>query len=329
MRKALKILGIIVVIIILFIAGTAVYVKTFLPNVGPPMEMKFVSTPEKVERGKYFANHVMICMDCHSTRNWNYYAGPMEPDSLGRGGEEFNRKMGFPGIIYAANITPAGIGDWTDGEIFRAVTTGVRKNGKPIFPVMPHRNYGTLDPEDVEAIICYIKTLPPIVNKVPESEYDFPMNFIINTVPQKAALSKRPDTSDVIAYGKYMVTSASCRECHTPFDKGKFDTAFYFAGGRSFQMPASIVTTANLTPDNETGIGKWTKELFMEKFRVYRDPAYSHRPINIMKDNTTVMPWPVYAGMKDSDLSAIYEYLHSLKPISHKIVKFQPYGKKG
>jgi hypothetical protein len=324
MKKALKVVGIIAIVIILFIAGAAFYVKNFLPDVGPAPEMKISSTPEKVKRGEYLANHVMICMDCHSERDWRYFAGPMQMDSLGKGGEVFDKRAGFPGTIYSANITPAGIGDWTDGEVFRAITTGVRKNGKAIFPVMPHHNYGQLDPEDIESVICYLRSLKPLEYKVPESEYEFPMNFIVNTIPQKANFSKRPDTSDVIAYGKYIATAASCKDCHTPFDKGKFDTAFLLAGGRSFQLPAGTITSMNLTPDPQTGIGNMTKEQFLDKFRPYRDSAYAHRQVDFMSEYSSIMPWSVYAGMSDQDLGAIYEFLRTLKPIENKVVKWQP-----
>ena len=324
MRKVLKVLVILLGIIILFITGAAIYVKKALPDVGPAPDLKIVSTPEKVERGKYLANHVMICMDCHSTRDWTYFAGPMKPDSLGMGGEIFDQSMGFPGSIHAANITPSGIGDWTDGEVFRAVTSGVRKNGKPIFPVMPYHNYGKIDPEDIEAIIAYIRTLPPIEHKVTESSYDFPMSFIIHTIPKKSEPTKRPPSTDRIAYGKYLVRAASCGECHTPFDKGTFDTTKYLAGGRTFSLPSGDVTSANLTSDKETGIGNLTKEDFMGKFTAYRDSAYAHRKIDFMKDFATIMPWPVYSGMTDNDLSAIYDYLVTLKPIKHNIVKFKP-----
>ncbi len=324
MRKALKVIGILVLILVVVVAGAAFYVKTFLPNVGEAPALKIVSTPEKVKRGEYLANHVMVCMDCHSERNWNYFGGPMETDSLGRGGEVFNREMGFPGVFYSANITPAGIGDWTDGEILRAITTGVRKNGKPIFPVMPHANYGTLDQEDIEAVICYLRTLKPLEYKVPESEIDFPMNFIINTIPKKASFNKRPDSTDIVAYGKYMITAASCGECHTPFDKGKFNEEMRLAGGRAFEMPGGTLVTANLTPDPATGIGNLSKEEFLDRFRAYRDSAYSHRPVNFMTDFTSMMPWAVYAGMSDHDLGAIYEYLRTLKPINHKIEKWTP-----
>jgi len=324
MRKVFKVLGILLGIIIILIAGAAFYIKKALPDVGHPPDLKIVSSPEKIERGKYLANHVMICMDCHSTREWNYFAGPMKPDSLGMGGELFDQSMGFPGSIHAANITPAGIGDWTDGELFRAITTGVRRNGKPIFPVMPYHNYGKIDPEDIEAIIIYLRTLAPIENKVTESSYDFPMNFIIHTIPQKAEPTKRPSPSDRVAYGKYLVTAASCGDCHTPFDKGTFDTTKFLAGGRTFSLPGGDVTSANLTSDKETGIGSLSKETFMQKFIVFRDSSFSHRKIDFMNDFATVMPWPVYAGMADDDLSAIYDYLATLQPVNHKIVKFKP-----
>lgn len=324
MRKVFKVLGIIVVVVIVIVLCAGFYVKTFLPNVGDAPDLKIVSTPEKIARGKYLANHQMVCMDCHSTRQWNIFAAPMIDDSLGRGGEKFGKEAGFPGEIYAANITPSGIGNWTDGELFRAITTGVRKNGKPIFPVMPYSNYGKVDREDIEAVICYLRTLSPKEHHVPESSYDFPVNFIVNTMPQRANFTKRPDTADVVAYGKYVATAASCGECHTPFEKGSLIMDKFLAGGRSFDLPGGKVTSANLTPDMETGIGKWNKEMFMDKFRMYRDSANSHRQINFMKDFATIMPWTVYAGMTDQDLGAIYEYLKSVKPISNTIVKFEP-----
>ncbi|HEX2684049.1 MAG TPA: cytochrome C, partial [Ferruginibacter sp.] len=140
MRKILKVIGILLIIIIVAVAGLGAYVKIALPNVGDAPNIKIAYTSEKIKRGEYLANHVMVCMDCHSTRNWNEFSAPPIPGTLGKGGELFDARAGFPGTYYSANITPAGIGNWTDGEIFRAITTGVRKNGKPIFPVMPHHN---------------------------------------------------------------------------------------------------------------------------------------------------------------------------------------------
>jgi mono/diheme cytochrome c family protein len=264
MKKFFKFLGILVLIILLAVAGVAAYVKLALPNVGDAPDLKVEATPERLQRGQYLANHVMVCMDCHSTRDWSLFSGPPVPGTLGKGGDVFNQTMGFPGKYYAPNITPSGIGNWTDGELFRAITTGVRKNGKPIFPVMPHHNYGRMDEEDIKAVITYIRSLPPVENQVPASESDFPMNFIINTIPSKATLAPMPPRTDVVAYGKYMATATSCGDCHTPFEKGQLVEEYFMAGGRVFEMPGGTLTSINLTPDKETGIGNWTKEMFMD-----------------------------------------------------------------
>jgi len=324
MRKFLKIFGIILAVIVLAVAGVASYVKFALPDVGAAPNLTVERTPERIERGRYLANHVMVCMDCHSTRNWNEFSGTPVPGTFGKGGDKFDAAMGFPGTYYAPNITPAGIGSWTDGEIFRAITTGVRKNGNPIFPVMPHKNYGQLDEEDIKAVIAYVRSIPAIENKVPESESDFPMNFIINTIPEKANFSKRPNPSNTLEYGKYMVTATACGECHTPFEAGKFKEEFRFAGGRVFEMPAGTLTTPNLTPDNATGIGQWSRELFIGKFKAYADSPMAHMKVDFMTEYNTIMPWTMYAGMTEQDLGAIYDYLHSLKPISNKVEKWKP-----
>jgi mono/diheme cytochrome c family protein len=328
MKKALKVTGIIVVVLLVAVAGLASYIKFGLPNVGDAPDIKVEASSERVARGKYLANHVMVCMDCHSTRNWNVFSGTPVPGTLGKGGDVFDQKMGFPGVYYASNITPAGIGDWTDGEIFRAITSGVRKNDKPIFPVMPHKNYGQLSEEDIFSVIAYVRTLEPIENKVPESVSDFPMNFIINTIPSKPLLSAKPSINDEVAYGKYMVTAAACAECHTPMEKGKPKEGMEFAGGNVYPMPAGLLTSANLTPDPETGLGKWSKESFINRFAIYRDSAVAHKKVDFMKEFNSIMPWTMYSGMSDQDLGAIYEYLKTVKPIKNKVEKFRPHGLK-
>ena len=327
MRKALKILAIIIGVLLIAVAGIASYLKFGLPDVGPAPDIKVAKTQEAVARGEYLAHHVMICMDCHSTRDWSRFSAPPIEGTLGKGGDIFDRNMGFPGVYYARNITPYGIGDWTDGEVFRAITSGVKKDGSPIFPVMPHKSYGQLAEEDIYAVIAYLRTLAPIENKVPDPESDFPMNFIINTIPAKARLTDKPATSNPVAYGKYLVTAAACFDCHTPFEGGKFEEEKAFAGGRSFPLPAGLLTSANITPDSETGLGSWSKETFIQKFSMYRDSAVANKKLDFMKEFNTIMPWTVYSGMTDDDLGAIYAYLRTLKPIKHKINKFVPHAK--
>src|ERR1700712_990678 len=161
MRKFLKWAGILLSLLFVAIAVLAAYVKTALPNVGPPPELIVSKTPEVVVRGEYLANHVMVCMDCHSKRDPQFFAMTPDSSSLGLGGNVFGRIDGFPGNYYAANISPSAIGGWTDGEIYRAITTGVRKSGKPIFPVMPYPYYGHALPSDIMAVIAYVRTISP------------------------------------------------------------------------------------------------------------------------------------------------------------------------
>ncbi len=321
-RKILKIIAIVFGLLIGGIAILLIYVKVALPDVGPAPDMKITATPEMVKRGEYMANHVTVCMDCHGKRDWSRFSGPMKAGFEGSGGEIFDERYGFPGSFNAKNITPFNLADWTDGEIFRAITTGVNKNGKALFPVMPYKYYGQLDENDIKAVIAYIRTLPSIKSDIPESKADFPMNFIMNIIPKKAALTTRPPTSDTLAYGKYMATAAACIECHTKQVNGKI-TGEKYAGGFEFSLGNGyIVRSMNITPDS-TGIGNWTKEQFINRFKMYTDSSYVLPKVDMAKgDLQSVMPWTMFAGMTTEDLGAIYEYLRTIPPVKNKVVRY-------
>lgn len=321
MKKAFKTIAYVFGFLVLLIAILLTYVKTMLPSVGDAPNMKVQINPERIERGKYLAHHVMLCADCHSTRDWSLFAGPPIPGTLGKGGEVFDQKLGFPGKYIAPNITPYHLEKWTDGEIFRAITTGVSKDGRALFSVMPHHNFGKCDQNDIEAVIAYIRSLAPIKNETAKSSSDFPMNFIINTIPKKAEFSQIPPETDVVNYGKYVVTAASCSDCHTNQEKGQI-VGEPFAGGFNFKFPdGSMATSANITPDKLTGIGSWTKEQFIQRFKMYADSTYHSSKVS-SGDFQSVMPWTMYAGMTITDLSAIYEYLRTIKPVENKIIKY-------
>ena len=315
-----KVLLTILIIVVVVIAGGASYLKFALPDVGAATDLKIDITPERVQHGEYLANHVTLCMDCHSTRDWTKFSGPMVAGTNGKGGELFDEKVGFPGTFYSKNITPANIKDWTDGEIFRAVTTGVDKFGNALFPVMPYHNYGKMDKEDVYDIIAYIRSLPPIENSTPDRTIDFPMNFIVNTIPVKASFTEKPPKSDTIKYGAYLLNAAACEECHTKVNKGQIIPELAFSGGRDFHMPNGVVNSANITPDKGTGIGGWTAEQFVARFKAYTNPA--NTPVMGSTDVNTIMPWTMLAGMDTSDLRSIYAYLQTLKPIKNEVVHF-------
>ena len=317
-RKWPKVLGLLVLTAALLFAGVLVYVTTALPKVSPAPDFKVESTAAQLARGKYLANHVAVCIDCHSSRDWSKFSAPPVAGTIGKGGEKFDQTLGFPGTYYAKNITPAGLGTWTDGEIFRAITSGVRKDGSALFPVMPHHLYGQLDQEDIWSIIAYIRTLAPIQNQVPESVSDFPMNFIINTIPAEPKFQPVPAKTDVVAYGKYLVTAAACAECHTPKTNGQNIAGMEFAGGMEFKFPTGeTLRSTNITSDPKTGIGNWTEAAFLNRFKMHANPA----PVE-KGGFQTVMPWTMYAGMQEEDLRAIYAYLKTVPKIENKVERF-------
>jgi len=317
-KVALWILGIVVLIVVVAL----LYVKIALPNVGPAPELTIERTPERIARGEYLANHVALCMDCHSKRDWSRFSGPPTPGTIGMGGDVFDQKFGFPGVYYAKNITPEGISRYTDGELFRVITTGVSKEGKALFPVMPFHYYGMMDQEDINSIIAYVRTLKPIKNDVPDSKSDFPMNFIINTIPHKANFTKLPEKSDVLNYGKYLANA--CIECHTKFEKGSLVAGTEFGGGREFPFPdGSIVRSANITPDEETGIGAWDDEVFVSIFQSHADSATLNTQLR-PGDFNTIMPWTMLGTMNEEDLKAIFAYLKTVPPIKNQVVKYTP-----
>ena len=319
LKGLLYLAGFVVIAVVLLL----VYVKTMLPNVGDAPDLKVEITPERVAHGKYLANHVMGCNDCHGQRDYSVFSAPMIPGSEGHGGEVFDQTMVLPGRYVAPNITPTHLGDWTDGEIFRAITTGVSKDGHALFPLMPYQSFRQLDKEDILSVIAYIRTLKPIDFSTDKSSSDFPMNFIINTIPVRADLKPAPDRSDTVAYGKYLVTAASCNDCHTRQEKGEF-VGKYLAGGFEFKFPdGSVLRSANITPDKNTGIGAWTEVQFVDRFKEYSDSSFV--PVKVGQgDFQTLMPWTFFAGMKTDDLKAIYAYLRTIEPVNNEVIHFTP-----
>lgn len=327
MKKVFRVLGYSLLVILLLVAGLLTYVKTALPNVGAATTLVIDHSPERIERGKYLANYVTACMACHSAHDDSKFTRPLVKGTLGQGGERFDQSIGFPGVFYSRNITPAGISRYTDGELFRVITTGVTKEGRAMFPVMPYYYYGKMDPEDIKSIIAYLRSLPSIPNEVPASVADFPMNFILNTIPQKADPHPLPPVSHQLAYGAYLVTACGCVECHTPAKKGRIMEELSYSGGREFKFPnGSIVRSANITPDPATGIGNWTEQQFISHFTAYGDSSYK-APVVPAGGFNTVMPWTQYGKMKTEDLAAIFAYLKQGKPMTNAVEKFSPAGK--
>ncbi|HLP14856.1 MAG TPA: cytochrome C, partial [Bacteroidota bacterium] len=261
MKKLLRVAGILAAIIILFAVGVAAFYFLYYPKVEKAPQLTVERTLGRIERGKYLANHVTMCIECHSTRNFDYFAGPIVKGSEGKGGEHFGADEGVPADLYAPNITPAGVaGTLTDGELLRTITSGVRKDNSVLFPLMPYSRFNKLTDEDLYSIIAYVRTLPPIENTPPKSKINFPVNLFIRAVPTTHTSVPEPNRSNKLEYGKYLVNAAVCAACHTPMEKGQPKQGMDFAGGREFITTFGTIRTANITPDEQTGIGNWTED---------------------------------------------------------------------
>jgi len=94
-----------------------------------------------------------------------------------------------------------------------------------------------------------------------------------------------------------------------------------FAGGHEFTVNGNIIRSANITPDKATGIGNWSREAFLQRFKGLSDPA---KAADVPKGGfQTVMPWYKYSGMKENDLKSIYAYLRTIKPVSNRVTRLQ------
>jgi len=274
-----------------------------------------------VERGKYLANHVAVCLDCHSKRDFTKFSFPPAPGTEGIGASfPFGEAEGIPGEIWAPNITPGRLKDWTDADYAKAIAHGVNKSGDTLFPIMPYYNYSRMAKEDLDAIIAYIKTLPASDSTVPARKLFIPLSALPPLPEFAPEKNLKPDTTDKIKYGQYLVTIASCGDCHTPMKPDRTpDFAKAFSGGFTFKTPGFTVTVSNITPDSATGIGSWTEDAFLAKFRTNA----SDEVINADHGKQqTPMPWAMYGKMKETDLRAIYTYLRSVPPVSNKVQKW-------
>jgi mono/diheme cytochrome c family protein len=187
--------------------------------------------------------------------------------------------------------------------------------------MMPYPAYHAMADEDLHAIVAYLRTVKPVHQQAPPSEYGFFMRRIINTFPEPMEGSvTAPARTNSVEYGGYLVKIAGCTDCHTQrgaFGGLKEDLAF--AGGQEFNLSGVLrVRSANITPDKETGIGVLTREQFISRFKSFKDVEAE----TVAPARQTVMPWPLYAGMTEEDLGAIYDYLRTVKSIENQVEQF-------
>lgn len=305
-----------------FVGGVGIALGAFLgvtPYAPPAQDLHVEGTPTQVARGRYLAEHVSGCPSCHSVPDHTRFSSPPIEGGFAAGGHHWGAADGVPFEVSSSNITPAGVGDWTDGELARAITIGVDDEGNALLPLMPYSNFRNYCGEDVEAIVAWMRTLEPIENEVEEPEVPLPLALIMRTLPGEATPMPCPQPGDAPEVrGRYLVQVAGCADCHTRRD-GIEVVGEPFAGGNEMARPEGVYRTANLTPDQETGLGLWTEEGFVARFHAHREAA-PVRP----GDFNSPMPWSAFAGMTDEDLGAIFAFLRTQEPVRNPIERFTP-----
>jgi hypothetical protein len=310
-----------VVLFLLMIVGGATYFVTYKPKFRPASTEQVESTPARLERGRYLAEAVFGCFDCHADHDVKKYGLPVV-GPLGAGGVCMGQPGAFPGVICMPNITPdreTGLGNWSDGEIIRAVREGVDRDGRWLFPAMPFREYQAISDEDARALVVYLRSLPPVKRTVPERQTTFMANMMKFAVSPLEGPVAEPNRQDKVAYGKYLAKVSGCQFCHSPVDKmhqGIGEMAF--AGGQEFPGPWGSLRSSNLTP-HATGLGDRTEAQFVGMFKAF-DLPLAALPEVAMKDNT-MMPWLTRAKLTEADLGAIYAYLRTVRPINRTVQK--------
>jgi mono/diheme cytochrome c family protein len=111
---------------------------------------------DKVKKGFYLAT-ISHCMECHTPFGAR---GRDFANRLGAGGAEF---PGPWGVVHSRNITSSktkGLGDWTDAEIKRAITQGIRKDGTKLTGPMGFPLYAKMTEADLDAVVAWLRTVP-------------------------------------------------------------------------------------------------------------------------------------------------------------------------
>src|ERR1700723_1490417 len=214
-----------------------------------------------VERGDYLVNTILACGNCHSPRDAN---GEIIKDKALSGGRVFSTPA-F--VVTTSNITPdpeTGIGSWTDAEIKRALIEGIRPEhhrlpGVPLAAIMPANFYKALLPEDLDAIVTYLRSVKPVRNEIADPVYKAPIHR--DLYPDAENGFNKAMFTDPVKRGAYLVTIGHCMECHSAWSRGVSDFKTGLGrGGRMFPAPDGTpgATAANITSDPTSGIGAWS-----------------------------------------------------------------------
>jgi mono/diheme cytochrome c family protein len=304
------------VIILILITVTIGWRPFFGPKSRPLNDRKFEATEARLARGKYLVEGPMHCYQCHSEPD---RATPGAPAVAGtKGSGRIWKEEGFPWLV-TPNITPdkdSGAGNWTDDMLARAIREGISHDGRGLFPLMPFKSFNSLSDEDLASVIVYLRTIESVRAALPQTKAPFPFWLLLNIFPEPLTQPvPEPDVSSPVKRGEYLAKISDCAGCHTP--RGRMTPTipgFEFAGGNIFTKGDTTVATSNITPDS-SGISYYDEALFIQVMRTGNVKARKLNP---------VMPWIYLHNMTDEDLTSLYAYLRTLKPVHHVVDNTEP-----
>jgi mono/diheme cytochrome c family protein len=253
-----------------------------------------------IERGDYLVNGILTCGNCHTPRG---PGGVFDDARRLSGGPQVFDEPAF--TVKGSNITPhkeTGIGNWSADDVRRTIQDGVRPNGVPLAAIMPSAYYKVFTPRDLDAVVAYLRSLPPVANAVQPPVY----RATVTAVPPPGA--DRPmseaDLADPVRRGFYLVTIGHCMECHTPMTGGRHDFSRLGSGGQSFPGPWGTSTARNITSHKNKGLGAWSDNDIKRAITqgLSRDGSRLKPP----------MAFNLYARLTPEDLSAIIAYLRTV-----------------
>ena len=312
MKKVLTGLG---AVIVLVVAVVAAYVasRQHLKFDRPYPAVAASTDTAVVARGRYVVRRLANCGACHG-----------DPQQAERNleGEEVPLSGGFafkipPGEFFVRNITPdpeTGIGRFTDGEIARALRSGVGHDGRALLPFMEMQG---LSDEDLTAVVSYLRSQPPVHNVVPGHRPNLLGNIVLatalaNPVGPKETPPQASPHGATVENGRYLAESVTnCWACHTQRDMKTGALVGPRFGGAHMaddHNPKRTWAPPNLTSDPATGrLAKLSEDEFVARFRQGRVLPGSP------------MPWQGFRNMDEDDLRAIYRYLKSLPPVTNDV----------
>ena len=268
---------------------------------------------EQIARGKYIFGAAAGC-GCHTLP---------KGEALNAGGRKHDGPFG---TVYASNITPDptnGIGKWTDAQIITAIRSGRRPNGERLIPVHPYTVFNGMAEQDLQDVVAYLRSVPPVNQPVPAKKITVPMFETVFLPAWLATFAPRetpPPSAPAggVARGEYLARAVShCGECHTPRTMTMAtDNSRYLSGAPKGKGPEGSAVP-NITPDRDTGIANWTEEQIADYLETGNRPdgdVAGGLMAEVIQGSS--------AGFKDltkADRLAIAQYLKSIPPSKNKI----------